>query len=202
MKKQVIVIHGGDTFDTYDDYIASLKKCDVDFERLKHKGWKDSLGSELGNDFEVIAPRMPSNYNAKYLEWKIWFDKLVPYFEKEIVLVGHSLGGIFLAKYFSENKYPKKVVATFLVAAPFDDTDSEYTLSDFALPESLVQLEKQAGQIYLYQSKDDDSVPFVDIAKYKKALPSAKVTTFENRGHFTGEKFPELVKDIKSAFKK
>jgi len=198
MKKQVILIHGGDTFETYEEYIKSLQDFKMDFQMLKKKDWKISLENKLGGVFEVIAPRMPSNYNAKFLEWKIWFEKIIPFLEDEIILVGHSLGGIFLAKYLSLYEYPKKIKATFLVAAPFDDADSEYTLADFALPQSLNKFEKQGGQIYLYQSKDDDSVPFVDLSKYQKALPKAKVTVFEDRGHFNQEQFPELVADIKN----
>ncbi len=201
MKKQVIVIHGGDTFETYEDYISSLKGFKIDLESLKSKDWKSSLEKGLGKDFEVIAPRMPNSLNAKYLEWKIWFEKLIPFFNREIILVGHSLGGIFIAKYLSENKFPKEIKATFLVAAPFDDTDSDYTLADFTLPKSLNKFEGQGGLVKLYHSKDDDVVPFADLTKYTKALPSAKALIFEDRGHFKQEKFPELVKDIKNTFK-
>ena len=133
MKKQIIIIHGGDTFDTYKEYIFDLKNFKIDFEKMMSKGWKDNMGKSLGRGFEVILPKMPNAFNAKYLEWKIWFQKMVPFFENKIVLVGHSLGGIFLAKYLSENKVPKEILATFLVAAPYNDKDSEYSLVDFIL---------------------------------------------------------------------
>jgi len=65
MKKQIIIIHGGETFDTYKDYLKYLKDYEIDFEKLKRKRWKDNLEEELKNDFEIIKPQMPSARNAK-----------------------------------------------------------------------------------------------------------------------------------------
>lgn len=196
MKKQVIFIHGGETFDTYDEYIEYLKTTEFDPDKFKSKLWKDSLEEELGNDFQVIAPVMPSKYNSKYNEWKIWFEKTFPFLENNVILIGHSLGGIFLAKYLSENDFPKKISATYLIAAPFDDTDSEYSLADFALPLTLEKFEEQGGKIFIYQSEDDPVVPFADLEKYAKALPTAKIVVFKDKEHFMQEEFPELIQSI------
>jgi hypothetical protein len=35
-------------------------------------------------------------------------------------------------------------------------------------------LEKNGGKIFLYQSKDDSVVPFVNVEKYAKELPNAE----------------------------
>lgn len=197
--KQIIVIHGGDTFDTQEEYLSFLKSFEIDFERLKsgRKDWKATLAEELGKEFEVILPSMPNGTNAKYLEWKIWFEKLTPFLESTVVFVGHSLGAIFLAKYLSENDFPKKIAGTFLVAGPYDNKDLGESLADFILPKKLNKLTKQGGKIYLYHSKDDPIVPFVDLGKYRKSLPKAEVRIFENREHFNQVDFPELVDDIK-----
>ncbi|OGF72515.1 hypothetical protein A2W54_02925 [Candidatus Giovannonibacteria bacterium RIFCSPHIGHO2_02_43_13] len=101
-----------------------------------------------------------------------------------------------LAKYLSENDFQKKITATFLVSAPYDDANSEYSLADFKLPRNLIKLAKQSDKIFLYQSKDDPVVPFADLRKYKQALPSANTQIFENRGHFLQEDFPELTDAI------
>jgi hypothetical protein len=76
MKKQVVIIHGGDTYDSYEKYLEDLKALKLDFTRVTKKSWKDSFEEDLGEGFEVIRPEMPNWMNAKYLEWKIWFDKL------------------------------------------------------------------------------------------------------------------------------
>jgi len=200
MKKQIVIIHGGGAFDSYAEYFSWLKSFKLDIDRFTQKGWKDSFSKKLGADFEVIQPEMPNSMNAHYPEWKIWFEKFIPFFQKEVLLIGHSLGGMFLAKYLSENKFSKRIRATFLIAAPFDDKDCRESLGDFALSKSLVKFAKQGGKIFLYQSKDDKSVPFVDVKKYQKEIPNAVLRIFANKGHFNQSEFPELVKDIKSLY--
>lgn len=199
MKKQVVVIHGGDTFDTYEEYISFLRDFKVDLESLRQKRWKSSLQDELGDDFDVIALQMPNSSNAKYSEWKLWFDKYAPLLNDEVVLVGHSQGGIFLSKYLSENKIPKKIKGVFLVSAPHSD-ETNFSLVDFRLEKPLKRFEEQAGEIYLYHSKDDPMVRFADFEKYKKDLPRAHAEIFEDRGHFDQKEFPEIVRDIKKVF--
>lgn len=196
MKTQILIIHGGDTFETYEAYLDFLKDFELDFGRAQTKGWKETLGERLGEAYEVFRPSMPCKWNAKYLEWKIWFEKYVPHLRDGVVLVGHSLGGIFLAKYLSENKLSITVAATLLVAPPFDAVDSEYTLGDFILPTDMSLFTNQGGAITIFFSEDDDIVPFVDLEKYKKALPDTATMVFKDRGHFIGEEFPELVHEI------
>ncbi|HRH33232.1 MAG TPA: hypothetical protein PK720_03810, partial [bacterium] len=140
--KQIIVIHGGDAFDSYDDYLAFLQGYEIDRSIFLKGGWKQNLQKDLGGEYEVLLPVMPNKFNAKYLEWKIWFEKMIPFFESGIILIGHSLGGIFLAKYLAENNFSKKAQALFLVAAPFNDVDT-YSLADFGLPTSLAKCEEQ-----------------------------------------------------------
>lgn len=200
MKKQVIVIGGGNTFDSYKQYISFLKKMKIDFARLKQIGWKDALEKDLGKKFEVIRPEMPNPSNAKYAEWKIWWEKIIPHLEKQVVLIGHSLGGIFLTKYLSENKFPKKILAVFLVAAPYDDKGEEDSLADFKLKKDLSLIQDQAGKVFFYHSADDSVVRFSDMEKYKKALSQAICREFKNKGHFNQAKFPELVREVRKSF--
>ncbi len=103
MKKQIVIIHGGETFDNYEDYLNYLKNYDISrvFEKEvvgDGKRWKDNLDDDLNNEFEIFKLSMPSPRNAKYLEWKIWFEKYLPYLRDDVILIGHSLGGIFFGK--------------------------------------------------------------------------------------------------------
>jgi hypothetical protein len=198
MKKQVVIIGGGTTFDTYDQYISYLKEKSVNADKFKSRvDWKDKLEDELGNDFEIFYPKMPNSTNARYKEWGIWFDRMVPFLQDEVVLIGHSLGGIFLAKYLSENTLPVKIGATFLVAAPFDDEDGE-SLTDFSLSQSFEKFKKQCSKIYLLNSEDDPVVPFKESEKYKKEFPEAEAVVFKDRQHFKQESLPEIVTLIRN----
>lgn len=196
MKTSLILIHGGSTFDTYEEYWADLESSQLSLEKINRKDWKDFMYSEL-SEYEVIYPKMPNSKNARYPEWKLWFEKLFPLLTDEVVLVGHSLGGIFLAKYLSENTFPKKIKSLHLVAAPYDTEVIKESLADFALNNTVEKLNDYTDNIFLYQSKDDTAVAFADVEKYKRDLPNATLRIFEDRGHFTQEKFPELIQDIK-----
>ena len=204
MKKQVVTIHGGSTNDTYEEYIKELKAFKLDRDDITFnpttRGWRHNLQSALGDGYEVFSPEMPSWMNSKYLEWKIWFEKLFPFLDDGPVFIGHSLGGIFLAKYFAENADMKKTSGVFLVAAPYC-AKSKFGMADFVLPDDLGRLEKLGDKLHLYHSEDDPIVHFSDLKKYQKLLPGALITVFKDREHFRQPEFPEIVRDILEAFK-
>lgn len=47
MKKQIVVIYGGNIFKTYKEYMSYLKSCDIDLDRYRKEGWKNSLSKKL-----------------------------------------------------------------------------------------------------------------------------------------------------------
>ncbi len=195
MKKQVIVIGGGDTFENHDIYINFLKNFKIDLNRYIAGGvdWKSTLGKELGSEYEVYTPKMPNVGNAQFEEWKIWFDKIVALLNDEVILTGHSLGADFLIKYLSENNFPKKLIGVFLVSGQFDYDADGYGLASFTLPE---KINLQTNAVFLYHSTDDPVVPFSSLEKLGEKIPNAKKTIFNDRKHINQEKFPELVQDI------
>jgi len=198
MKQQIVVIHGGSTFERYEDYLSFLNTKELTLEKLlSSRDWKDNLADDLGKNYEVLKPRMPNGTNAKYSEWELWFERIIPFLRKDAILIGHSLGGVFLAKYLSGKTVGKEIKAVVLVSAPYDD-ESEESLNEFKITSSLEKLKRQAGEIVLVQSKDDPVVPITEIEKYKKALPNARVIILPNGGHFNGESFPQIMKLLKS----
>ncbi len=195
MKKQVVVIHGGDTFRNQEEYLNFLKNYEINIERYKisKDDWKPWLRERLGDAYEVILPIMPNKTNARFEEWKLWFEKIIPLLNNEIILVGHSFGASFVAKYLSENKFPKKLIGVFLVSGVFDKDSEGYSLLSFSLPE---RLDLQTDNIYLYHSKDDPVVPFSALADFAKALPKAHSRVFEDKKHINQPEFEELAADI------
>jgi predicted alpha/beta hydrolase family esterase len=174
-KTQVLVIHGGMTFKNEKDYLHYLKTRKVSTEK-KVRWTGNYLEKNLGKKFEIIAPRMPLQDDARYRDWKICFERYIPLFKNRFILIGSSLGGIFLAKYLSENKLPKKALSAYLVCPPFDDTVPEEDLvGGFKLKADLSLIEKNCKNLYLLFSKDDDVVPVSHAEKYRKKLKNANI---------------------------
>lgn len=200
--QQVMVIHGGDTFRTPEDCLVFLDRegDNLTLEDFQRKGWKSGLSTALGERFAVYVPSMPNKWDARYEQWKLWFEKVIALMDDGIVLVGHSLGGTFLAKYLSTERCPKKIRSVFLVAPCYNETgdgNREY-LGGFLPPEDKRLFIEQAGKVFVYHSEDDDVVPFSSLADYQRDLPDATYRVFKDRGHFLQEEFPELVQDILS----
>lgn len=197
-KTQIFMIHGGMTFKNQNDYFKYLKTRDLSIEN-KPRWALEYLDKELGKKFQIIRPRFPLSENAKYDDWKINFERYIPLLKNNVILIGNSLGGIFLAKYLSENKFPQKILATYLVCAPFNDTCfTEDLVGGFKLKSDLSLLEKNSTNLTLLFSKDDDSVPVAHAEKYRNKLKNAKIIIYKSKnGHFRVPKFPEIVKMIK-----
>ncbi len=54
MSKQILVIHGGNVFDTHDEYVLYLKNKEVSLEKLRFKDWKRNLSEVLGTTYDVL----------------------------------------------------------------------------------------------------------------------------------------------------
>jgi len=198
-KKQIFLIHGGATFFKYKDYLKFLETREISLE--KKIKWREAyLDKKLGHDFEIIRPSMPAPDNAKYLEWKLNFENYFKLLRSGVILVGVSLGGIFLAKYLSENKFPKKIAGVILVCPPYDNSLSDEDLAGgFKLKSDLSLIEKNCKNVTLLFSQDDNVVPIAHATKYAKKLPKAKIMIFASKnGHFKIPEFPEIVKLIKA----
>lgn len=196
-KTQILFIHGGTTFKNHDDYIDYLKNRRISIDE-KVRWSDDYLKEKLKDSCKIIKPRMPLKDNAKYDEWKIFFERYFDLLDDKIILIGTSLGGIFLAKYLSENILPKNIISTYLVCPPFDNSlEGEDFVGGFELGNDLSLIEKNCKNVTLLFSKNDNCVPISHAKKYEKKLPKAKIVIYENKnGHFQIEEFPEIVEMI------
>jgi len=200
-KLQIFMVHGGMTFKSKKDYLHWLRTRKVSTEKRPY--WEADLEKKLEKSFDVIRPRMPLPDNAKYRDWKIAFERYIPLLNSNYILIGSSLGGIFLAKYLSENKLPKKALSVYLVCAPFDgDLPAEDLVGGFNLKSNLSLIEKNCKNIHILFSKDDDVVPASHAEKYQKKLPKAHVEIYPGKqGHFTVPTFPEIIQMIRKETK-
>lgn len=165
MKKQVLFIHGGgdDGYNTDAAMAASLKAA-------------------LGNDYEVSYPQMLDDESAPDLGWLQQIGTAINNIQGEVILVGHSLGASLLLKYLSETKTSKKLSGIFLLAPPFWQGDKDWVQGlklqpDFAgkLPENV--------PIFLYQSREDEVVPFEHFTMYTQKLRQATFLEFSKGDH-------------------
>jgi predicted alpha/beta hydrolase family esterase len=195
---RVIIVHGGSCWATYAEYLADLKKTKFSLDFTPERSWHKSLAGKLGPGFTVLRLEMPNWQNAKYLEWKIWFAKAMAVAGPAPVVIGHSLGGIFLVKYFSEWGRPGKIKGMFLVGTPYRTESEDPDFGDFALNGPPQRLTKLGAKVHFYHSQDDPYVAYTDVKKYQRVLPDAVIKTFKNRGHFTGDNLPEIAAEIRS----
>lgn len=195
------MVHGGMTFKSHKDYLKYLKTRKISIKQKEH--WSNDFAEKLAGKYDIIRPRMPLQDNAKYEEWKIAFERYLPILRDNIILVGGSLGGIFLAKYLSEKRFPKKISAVYLIAPPFDDTHSnEDLVGGFKLKANISLIERNCKNITLLFSADDLCVPLYHAKKYQNKLKNAKIIIYKSKnGHFNISKFPELIKLIKGKTK-
>jgi len=194
--QQIIIIHGGTTFADYGAYMDYLATKPLEISRFLHKPkWKESLQQKLGDDYQVLLPTMPNATNARYSEWKVWFDNLSAIITDDCILIGHSLGGIFLAKYLSENKFPRRIKSTILIAAPHSDETSG-DLTNFKLGGVLAGLAEQAGRLVFIFGNDDPVIPLSEMDMYKANAPLAEFRIVSAPDHFVRPEFPELIELI------
>lgn len=198
-KIDILYIHGGMTFRNQKSYLKFLSR-DKDIYLEDKITWTGKyLTEKLGKKTRIIRPKMPLADNARYIDWKIYFERYLPSLNKKYILIGQSLGATFLAKYLSENKLVRKALAVYLVAPPFDNTlTGEDLVGGFNLKSNLSLISKNTDKLVLMFSRDDDCVPLSHSKKYREKLPEAIIKIYKNKkGHFKITKFPEIVNMIK-----
>lgn len=192
--QQVLHIHGGSPWASYEDYLNTLKTKDIQLSSgLDTSRWHYNYLNFLSEDkFDVIRLDMPCKQNAHYLEWKIWFQRHIEFLRDGVVLVGHSLGGNFLAKYLSEEDFPLSIKQLHLVAASGFSFDDDFKIKNFPGKFNTQKIE----QVHIYHSTDDTVVPLGESKKYHESIPGSHLHIFNDRFHFIEKEFPELFANI------
>lgn len=197
-KKQLWIIGGGETFANRQKYLDFLEGFDIN--RKSSKSWKNWLADGLDDHYEVRRIYMPDTFNSDYEAWKIIFEKHIDQIDtnRGIILLGHSLGGIFLAKYLSENKFPMQIDFLHLVAPIWTYPNSEiHNTATFSFEiKNLAKIANQVTKTHIWASEDDEIVNFEDSEKYFENIANSEIHIFKNRWHFIGSHFIELFENI------
>lgn len=157
------------------------------------------LKKSLGDAYDIKHPSMPEPEDPDYEPWRNQVRKEIIGLEEGSILIGHSLGGSVLLKYFSEEKSDKKYRALFIVASPFWGLKG-WTYDAFCLKKGFAKNLTRFGKIFLYHTSDDDVVSHDHLIRYAKEIPNASVREVDGLGHlFNARECTELIRDIKSS---
>ncbi len=193
IKPIIWIVGGGEVFSSREKY---LEWCERTPFYPPRKNWKDWLAHGLSDNYDVKRISLPDKTNADYDAWKIWFEKYIDLLDTnaEISLIGHSLGGIFLAKYLSENTFIRQIRALHLIAPVWSHPESIlHNTGNFSFEaNNLKKISSQCDEIHIWASRDDDIVNFEDSEKYFEYLPKSEMHIFGHRGHFLQAHFVEL----------
>lgn len=155
-----------------------------------------SLQNALGPAYDVHYPNMPTEDSAAYEDWKAPIETELATLDREVILMGHSVGGSVLLKYLSEEQVEKPIAGLFLIAAPYWGADEFWTWDEGRLPQDVAKKLAGIPRIFLYHSRDDEIVPFAHLALYAAKLPQATIREVDGRGHQFGNNLADIADDI------
>jgi len=69
-------------------------------------------------------------------------------------------------------------------------------MDEYKLSENFAAHLPKGLPIFLYQSRNDEEVPFTHLAMYAEKLPLATVREFDGRGHQFNDDLSEVAADI------
>jgi len=167
--------------------------------KISERNWLPRLKKSLEKKGLVaITPELPKSWLPNYFDWKNTFEfemAKIGGLDENTILVGHSAGGAFLARYLSEN--PQKIKQLVLLSASFEKNDSNQRLHELLDFKLNPEIQTYSFPIFVCTSKDEPQYRHKNAEDYAKAFGN-NVTYFENYGHFLesdmGKKdFPELL---------
>lgn len=172
-------------------------------EGYPEKNWFPWLKEKLeAKDCRVFVPQFPSPPGEPASVAK-WFEVLKDYnqhIDKDTILIGHSLGGVFTLRILE--KLQVSVKAAFFVGTPIGvkpilNYDRDNSFSGFSFNWSTIK--KNANHFVVYQSDND---PYVSLGNGKQLAKKlgVKLTFIPNAGHFNKKAgytaFDDLLKKL------
>lgn len=167
------------------------------------ENWMPWLKEELEQfDYEVIAPTFPTPENQNLGSWLDVLKPRLAKLDNESVLVGHSIGAVFMLSILEKLKspiYTAVFVSGFLHDLgnnDFDKINNSFYDKDF----DWQLIKGNARSIVVFHGDDDPYVPLKE-AKYLAENLGTKIKVIKNGGHLNESagftEFPELLKVIK-----
>lgn len=156
-----------------------------------------SLRQELGQDYEIHYPRMPSEDNPSYTRWKTALVKALATLPDGAILVGHSVGGTILVKVLAEQAAARRVGAVFLIATPFVGNGG-WSADDLQFPPDLGAHLPSGVPVHFYHGLEDDVAPPSHLELYARVVPQAHLHRLPGRDHQLNNDLSEVAAGISS----
>lgn len=155
---------------------------------------KRSLGPEYQLRFPLVAePEAPSTKL-----WQELFERELAAQTGEILLMGHSLGGSMLLKYFSEHATRLTIQGLILISTPYWGT-KDWDYDEFALQADFPKYLPEIPAIHIFHSLHDPVVAYEHALKYRDRLPQARLHPIKGNEHVFAQGLPELLTVIPAA---
>ena len=152
-------------------------------------------------NYKVIVPKFPNPEKPNFKAWIESFNSYKEYLNEETIIIGHSLGGLFLLRVLEKLKHP--IFAAFFISAPIGIKpirfyDSDLAFSGFSFDWD--KIKKKANYFSVYHSDNDPYICMENGEEIAKQL-GVKLNFIPNAGHLNAEsgytKFGELLKELK-----
>lgn len=146
--------------------------------------WYPQTKKELeGKGFKVEVPQMPEANLPHLSKWLGKLREVIGEPDKELCLVGHSLGCITIMRYLENIN--RKVGGVVLVAGFTDDLGYKELENFFQTPISFAKIKNNAGDFVAINSDNDPYVSLNYGKEFQEKL-GAKLIIQHNMGHFSG----------------
>ncbi len=165
--KRVIIIHCWEGYPNYCWYPWTKKK-------LEEKG------------FEVLIPEMPETNLPKFNDWLSKLSETTAIPNKNIYLIGHSLGCITILRYLESLKDNETIGGAVFVAGFTDNLGYEEIKSFFESPIDFETIKIRCPKFVAIHSDNDPYVALKHGEIFKEKL-NAELIIKHNMGHFSGE---------------
>ncbi len=154
----------------------------------------------------VFIPQFPHPKDHPLSDWLDVFKDYERYLNEETILIGHSLGGIFLLRVLE--RLTKRIKAAFFVATPIGIGKVRYYMSDFKFSGFEFDFEKIKRMAKYFKVYHSDNDPYVSLENGQQLAQElgVKLTFIPAAGHLNAEsgytKFDLLLENINQLLKK
>ena len=163
--------------------------------------WFPWLKKELeSQNHEVIVPKFPTPIGQNLETWLKVMEKYEDKINERTVMIGHSLGAVFIVDYLEQSK--KKIRTAFLVAgfhknlkSPYDTMNRTFINKDFHWE----KIKSSCKDIFVIASDNDEFIPIEMSRELSKNL-NAHLEIVHKGGHLNIQagyrEFPLLLEMI------